>query len=1175
MKGSIWLIALLSLCFTSACNSYHHEDIDKLNSISYAYHYRNLDSTVFYADKAYKLSTNYNAGQAEALNNKAFVSIARMDYSKASRQLDSVGIITDNQLELLIADIQHMRLCQRESQNKDFYNYRERASLRLKRINEEKNILSTYQQKRLLYACSEYGIVNSTYYYYVGQEQNSINALKSVENMDDLQKDTAQFLNYLYNVGAGGIITNGTQVEINQKEFNYLVLCYFLSKQYNYPFWIANSMQAISEHLQIPAYRNKLIHDNLSAVRYVNEDNMPDSLLAGYLAQRSLDLFGKYGDVYQTAGSYRTLSQCYWQINDYRSSLICLQNALFTDTIINQTPDLVASIREQMSVVYSAMDDKTHSDYNRNIYLDLQEKTRQDRYLESRADQLDKSSAQLNMMIIAVIVMIIAVVLLLFVFNSLRHHRNKDFSIANLLKPLEKWQQDNERNIEDQNGKYESINEDILINDMHIAKNKRRNMEQRAKISLANSIMPYLDRIINEIERLKKNIDLADIRKERYDYIIELIDRINVCNETLTQWIQLRQGELSLKIESFTIQPLFDIVSHSSMEFQLKGIKLVVMPSSSCVKADKTLTLFMLNTLADNARKFTQSGGTVTISSEEHDDYVEISVSDTGMGIDEEQLDKLFSRSIKITDSNSLHVIGENTSHGFGLLNCKGIIDKYRKISKIFSVCNISAKSEKGKGSRFSFRLPKGVTRTLLLVLPILLFSPLSASSVKQHSHHNVLLRQADSYADSAYFSNIYGHYSRTLDFADSVRNCLNTFYKQICPKGKDYMERIGNQSAEPAEIKWYHDSLPFNYNTIIDIRNESAVAELALHDWESYRYNNKVYTQLFKECSADNTLDSYCRVMQKSETNKNVAIIILILLLLMIFPAYYLLYYRHLVYFRLCVDKVSQINAILLNNSSMDKKMEEIKSLSTDKFPPILQDIVGRIITSLDEGIKADNSQNYNIEIAQDSLRKSKYENDKLHISNSVLDNCLSTLKHETMYYPSRIRQLVDGTDYNLHNISELASYYKELSSILLSQSMRQFDHIKIDCRPIPIADILETDSNLKILGDKDMLVYLFELIKKISGEEKLHVEISEKGHQYVKIEVILSKKNLSHEQCMNLFTPSTENIPYLLCRQIVRENGERANAHACGIIAEPLDEGGICLEVTLSRAKNLAEKE
>jgi signal transduction histidine kinase len=70
----------------------------------------------------------------------------------------------------------------------------------------------------------------------------------------------------------------------------------------------------------------------------------------------------------------------------------------------------------------------------------------------------------------------------------------------------------------------------------------------------------------------------------------------------------LRQGELSLHIESFPLQSLFDLLGKSKTSFQMKGIELQVEPTQAIVKADKVLTLFMLNTLADNARKFTDHG---------------------------------------------------------------------------------------------------------------------------------------------------------------------------------------------------------------------------------------------------------------------------------------------------------------------------------------------------------------------------------------------------------------------------------------------------------------------------------------------------------------------------------------------------------------------------------------
>ena len=57
-------------------------------------------------------------------------------------------------------------------------------------------------------------------------------------------------------------------------------------------------------------------------------------------------------------------------------------------------------------------------------------------------------------------------------------------------------------------------------------------------------------------------------------------------------------------------------------------------------------------------------------------------------------------------------------------------------------------------------------------------------------------------------------------------------------------------------------------------MRNECAVAALALHDWELYAYNNKVFTVLYNQLSADNTLAEYCAQMRSSQTNKTISVI-------------------------------------------------------------------------------------------------------------------------------------------------------------------------------------------------------------------------------------------------------------------------------------------------------------
>ena len=163
--GMLFTTVLCLLSF-SACRKADNEvarQVDMLNSKSYAFHYQDLDSTLALARQAYDLSGDYGTGRAEALNNIAFVDIARMRYDSADSILSSISDYTSNQVELLVADVQLMRLCQRRSANRRFYDCRESAMRRLRRIKEEPSVLDDHARRRVLYAESEMAIVTSTY----------------------------------------------------------------------------------------------------------------------------------------------------------------------------------------------------------------------------------------------------------------------------------------------------------------------------------------------------------------------------------------------------------------------------------------------------------------------------------------------------------------------------------------------------------------------------------------------------------------------------------------------------------------------------------------------------------------------------------------------------------------------------------------------------------------------------------------------------------------------------------------------------------------------------------------------------------------------------------------------------------------------------------------------------
>ena len=968
------LIIFSGLLLLSGCSPSCRYEVDALNSCAYALHYKDLDSAEMVASRALALSCGYESGRAEALNNLVFVDIIRMDYPQACTRLDSIEAITDNQVELLVASVQRMRLCQRMAKNREFYEYRDKALRHLRRISEERSMLTSRLQQRTAYAESELAIVTSTYYYYVGLSQQSDQALSSIDDNDVLRLDTAQYLNYLYNVGL-------------------MEQCLSLAEQSGYVFFEANALEAIGE-------KNIGVNDSLSLA----------------LCQRSLDLFSNYGDVYQVAAAHRSLASCHMGVANYETALYHLGEAL-VDERIEQAPDLCASIHEQLCVCYSALDDKQQSDLNRNIYLDLQEKSRQDRYYEARAAQLNKQVRQLNIMIVALIVLILFLLFILWLIHTrMGEDRRK-----------------------------EALEEQMALAMARHRDTSIRNLEHRAKLQLATRVTPLLNRIINELHHLDKRCEPEEVKKERLLYVNELSTTIESYNALLTDWIQMRQGTLSLKIETFPLAQVFNMVRQSVAYFSFQGISLNVDDTKATVKADRVLTLFMINTLADNSRKFTPSGGSVHIYANELAEYVEISVADTGKGFTDNPL--------------TTNVRTDTLSHGFGLRNCEGIMDKYRKTSHRFSCCTLGAESIPGQGCRFFFRLLRGGIATLIAFF--IMVADLQATAANEKDSSLFSLHTSLNLADSVYYANINGQYEKALLYADSCKAVLS----QIDEKDDAY------------------------YTTLLDVLNESAVAALALHEWDLYRTNNQAFIHLYKELSADNTLETYCNTMTETRHNRNIAIVMLLLVFAIIFPAYYFLYYRRIVTNRLLMEETAE---------------EYISRLDT--------------------------------------------ESDNMYVCNSLLDNCLSTLKHETMYYPSRIRQLVKDNQ-PTRQILDVAIYYRNLYDILTLQAIRQLEKIHIQTETIAI----EGTPSLFVIANYDLLQYMLGLLRKQSGRGDILHSVTAPDELYV---------------VLTLRVPTMKPLPFLLCSQVMRDLSELSGRRRCGIRRTDTP----YLEITLPRCMHPA---
>lgn len=1453
----IWVGLLIVIGVFFSCgqekNTIAYRQIDSLNQVSYEVRYKNLEASCNAAEKAYKLADGFSSARAEALNNLGFCAFIHMDFDKAEELFRQVYEETNNELECLIADIGMMKIFQRTAMNKDFYDYRNSALRRIKRIDDDRTAITDMEElERLNYARSEFSIASAIYYYYLQQEAQSLEAINEIKVDEALERDTAQLLYYYYMKGSGGMYEADTHDDMVVGEFNYLIDCLSISHEQGYVYFEANASQAIAELMKEKKNFNLLTEKRPNVMRVLNPDNLPWDKFAMRFAEVALKLFKQYGDLYQISGTYRTLASCSNEQGKYEDALQYLSEALgyvnrhhekyyhcmdtvdrlrpyvpmattsielqwINDSSIKTVPEWIARFREQLSMTYAALGLKPQSDYNRNIYLDILDYTRQDKELESRYIALEKESELLTGLLIIVVVGIIVLIIIFWILNRRWRLRNSiyidklkctleicrkitasvpadaneisdvietiqialkedflqligafdfkiiayreieeevdvkecycakfvlnassekqslgevrlyssskmkkdDKALMQVITPYISWTLENGLTFISLGDERKRLEKEQYVHEQHLIENKRQNLVKRACLFIVTGITPYIDRIINEVHKLIAHnyIENEGIKESKFHYIDELITRINEYNNILALWIKMRQGSLSLNIENFELNTLFDVLVKGRKTFEMKQQTLTVIPTKAVVKADKALTLFMINTLMENARKYTQQGGKIQVSAEETDNYVEISIQDNGPGLSNGDVERILgekvydSGKIGLDSSRNAEELQKNKGYGFGLMNCKGIIEKYRKTNEIFRVCAFNIESEVGEGSRFYFRLPKSIRKVMMLLLLIVTTVFASCNQKSQESLRKVsnpadsiqrydkLLVEANEYAYKVYNCNIDGLYQQALIYADSAFVCLNAHYKKYSGIASPLLKL--ESEGESAELEWFTNHYDTDYYTLLDVRNESAVAFLALGNLEAYRYNNNAYTAIYKQISEDTSLEEYCRQMQLSANNKIVAIILCLVLLLVLMIGYYILYSRHRLMYRYNLEQVLEVNkqvfvSSLLNGKtdkdiaaslvndifeemneliaidtlgiavyneethclgfafSSEDEHEDIKEAMMRSFDlqlpywpdehqikclPLWIEISGEnrctgvlaLKCSFNTGRDDDRlmvelvasyvaiiiynavvlmAQKYrDIESAQDEARRAIREESLLHVQNLVLDNCLSTIKHETIYYPNKIKQIIDKLNTHqasdeeekqVETIAELIGYYKDIFIILSSCAARQLEEITFRRGTVGAEELADyairylkraskrlshkVELKLKVekvtlLGDSIQLKYMLENLidEALSYEESglLELHIYKEG-TFIRFNFIDRRREKSQEELNQLFYPHLSRMKrgdegvltgteYLVCKQVIRDHDEFAGSRGCRINAQPVAGGGFAVWFTI----------
>jgi signal transduction histidine kinase len=266
--------------------------------------------------------------------------------------------------------------------------------------------------------------------------------------------------------------------------------------------------------------------------------------------------------------------------------------------------------------------------------------------------------------------------------------------------------------------KYRDHLEDV-VEELAIAKDKAE-AANKAKSAFLASMSHELKTPLNAIigfSGILADGSASPVTEEQKEYLDILHnsghDLLSLINNIL-DLSRMEAGEIELKSNEFDLDSsMTNWVLGLQQEFADKNISLGMEaePDIGTMTADEPKLKRVVHHLLSNVLKFTDSGGSARLTARSikgdagkghGEDWVEISVKDTGIGISQENQKKLFQPFVQLDDSLSRQYEGT----GLGLMICKHIVELHGG--------QIWAESEPGKGSSFSFTIPRYYQAPLL-----------------------------------------------------------------------------------------------------------------------------------------------------------------------------------------------------------------------------------------------------------------------------------------------------------------------------------------------------------------------------------------------------------------------------------------------------------------------------
>ncbi len=209
-----------------------------------------------------------------------------------------------------------------------------------------------------------------------------------------------------------------------------------------------------------------------------------------------------------------------------------------------------------------------------------------------------------------------------------------------------------------------------------------------------SNILLYSEILEEQLNSDLKNSNLSELQDE-ISSIVEQTQKLDFLVQSLVKVSRLEQGIITIHPATQNLMPLFHAIQDAYKEKANQKNQQFIVPSSTDLSANFDLkwTNEAIGNIVDNAIKYTDCGGLITLSVVDYELFTCIHITDSGIGIKESEIAQIFQRFYRSPDVNNA------SGTGIGLYLSREIIQSENGYIKV--------QSEYGKGSTFSIYLPK------------------------------------------------------------------------------------------------------------------------------------------------------------------------------------------------------------------------------------------------------------------------------------------------------------------------------------------------------------------------------------------------------------------------------------------------------------------------------------